>query len=197
MLHAPTTRSTLLLRLHDKRDDEAWRQFVELYAPAIYGMCRGRGLQEADAADISQDVLRMVADGPLTFDPDKGAFRSWLYGIVRNKLYDFLQKQDRLPAVPGDSGMMDLLRNAPDPADESELWERQYQRQLFSLAAEKVRAVVGDSTWQAFWKTAVDGIPAREVALQLEMSEGAVYVAKSRVVARIKKHVTEIERNLQ
>ena len=197
MLQAPPTRPTLLVRLRGARDEEAWRQFVELYAPAVFRMCRRRGLQEADAADVAQEVLRSVSAGPLQYDPERGSFRSWLYGIVRNKVYDFLQHRSRHPAGTGDSGMLELLQRVPDAEEEAQRWEQEYQRQLFSVAAERVRAVVDDSTWQAFWQTAIDGRSGREVAQSLGMSEGSVYVAKSRVVARIKKHVNEIEGNQQ
>lgn len=197
MLQAPPTRPTLVIRLRGARDEEAWRQFAELYAPAVFRMCRRRGLQEADAADVSQEVLRSVAAGPLQYDPERGPFRSWLYGIVRNKVNDFLHRRSRHPSGTGGSDVLELIRNVPDAEDEAERWEQEYQRQLFAVAAEKVRAVVDDSTWQAFWQTAIDGRPARDVAQALGMSEGTVYVAKSRVVARIKKHVHEIEGNQQ
>jgi RNA polymerase sigma-70 factor (ECF subfamily) len=85
------------------------------------------------------------------------------------------------------------MYSLPAPENEAEQWELAYQRRLFSVAAEKVRTVVEESTWQAFWQTAVDGQPAREVAEALGMSVGAVYVAKSRVVARIKQHIIRIE----
>ena len=131
------------------------------------------------------------------FDPDRGTFRSWLYGIARNKISDFLQRRSRHPSGTGDTDMLELIHEVPDAEEEADRWEQEYQRQLFSMAADKVRAVVDDSTWQAFWQTAIDGCPARDVAQALGMSEGAVYVAKSRVVARIKKHVAEIEGNQQ
>lgn len=194
MLHAPPTRPTLIVRLRGARDEAAWRQFVELYAPGLFRMCRGRGLQEADAADVAQEVLRSVAVGPLQYDPQRGSFRSWLYGIARNKVNDFLLRRSRHPSGTGDSAALEMMHEIP-AEDEADRWEHEYQRQLFSMAAEKVRAVVDDSTWQAFWRTAVDGQSARDVAEALGMSQGAVYVAKSRVVARMKQHVIDIEGN--
>jgi RNA polymerase sigma-70 factor (ECF subfamily) len=193
MLQAPPTSPTLLFRLRSEHDEEAWREFVEFYAPAVFQLCRQRGLQDADAADVSQEVLRSVAAGPLQYDPKRGAFRSWLYGVARNKLNDFLRRRSRHPSGSGDSGILELINNVASDEDEAERWEKEYQKQLFSMAADKVRAIVDESTWQAFWQTAIDGRTARDVAQALGMSEGAVYVAKSRVVARIKNHVTEIE----
>ena len=195
MLRTPTTRPTLLVRLRDPADKEAWQQFVELYSPVVYRLCCRRGLQDADAADLTQEVLRAAAVGVprLDYDSSRGTFRGWLYGVARNKLSDFLDRRRRHPQGTGDTSTLDIIHAIPTPDEESEQWEREYQRQLFSVAAEKVRAVVEESTWEAFWRTAVDGQPARDVAHALGMSIGTVYVAKSRVVARIKQHVLEIE----
>src|SRR3954466_15216362 len=89
---APATRASLLLRLRDPKDAEAWRQFVQVYASVVYGFARRRGLQDADAADLMQDVFRSVAAhaGRLNYDRGRGTFRGWLYTVTRNKLYNFL-----------------------------------------------------------------------------------------------------------
>jgi RNA polymerase sigma-70 factor (ECF subfamily) len=197
MLQAPATRATLLVRLRDAGDEDAWRQFLELYGPVVYRLYRHRGLQDADAADLTQEVLRAVAAGAgqLDYDPERGTFRGWLYGVVRNKLRDFLSRRCRQPQATGDAATLGILQAIPAADDESDQWEREYQRRLFAVAADKVRTVVDDATWQAFWRTAVDGQPARDVAEALRMSVGAVYVAKSRVVARMKQQVAEIEGN--
>jgi RNA polymerase sigma-70 factor (ECF subfamily) len=195
MLEAPATRATLLVRLRDSGDEDAWRQFLELYAPVVYRLYRRYGLQDADAADLTQEVLLAVAAGAkrLDYDPSRGTFRGWLYGVVQNKWKDFLGRRSRCPQATGDVATQECLQAIPAADDESEHWEQEYQRRLFSVAADKARAVVDDATWQAFWRTAVEGQPARDVAEALQMSIGAVYVAKSRVVARIKHHVAEIE----
>jgi RNA polymerase sigma-70 factor (ECF subfamily) len=195
MLKAPPTRATLLVRLRDANDDHAWREFVDVYAPVVYRLYRRRGLQDADAADLMQEVLQVVASraGRLDYDPERGTFRGWLYGVARNKLADYLGRRQRHPPATGDSATLDLMHSLPVGEDETEQWELAYERQLFLVAAEKVRTAVDASTWQAFWQTAVDGRPAREVAESLGMSVGAVYVAKSRVVARIKQHIIYIE----
>ena len=95
MPETPLTRASLLVRLRDGHDREAWRQFVELYAPLVYSFARQRGLQDADAADLMQDVLRAVVmnAGRLDYDPRRGTFRAWLYTVTRNKLANFLESR--------------------------------------------------------------------------------------------------------
>src|ERR671936_1315111 len=97
MPEPPTTRASLLVRIRDPHDTEAWRQFVQLYASVVYGYARKRGLQDADAADLMQEVFRAVASaaGRLDYDPKRGTFRGWLYTVTRNKLYTFLDGQRR------------------------------------------------------------------------------------------------------
>src|SRR5258707_2128365 len=88
MAEIPPTRASLLLRLRDPQDEAAWRQFIDLYAPLVYGYARKQGLQDADAADLSQEVLGAVAGGVgrLEYDPQRGAFRNWLFTVVPRKL---------------------------------------------------------------------------------------------------------------
>src|SRR5262245_51653629 len=95
MAEIPLTRASLLLRLRDPGDAEAWREFVELYTPLVYGYARKQGLQEADASDLCQDVLGAVvgAVGRLEYDPARGAFRNWLFTVVRRKLTDWRRNQ--------------------------------------------------------------------------------------------------------
>src|SRR5947199_835828 len=92
-----TTRPSLLVRLRDARDAAAWARFVDVYAPLVYGFARKHGLQDADAADLTQDVLRRVsqAAGRLEYDPERGSFRGWLFTVVRNALRTFLDRQAR------------------------------------------------------------------------------------------------------
>jgi RNA polymerase sigma factor (sigma-70 family) len=195
MEDSPVTRASLLLRIRDGQDKEAWRQFVEIYASLIYGFARKRGLQDADAADLMQDVLRSIASavGRLDYDPRRGSFRSWLYTVTRNKLYSFLDGQRRHPRGSGDSGAQQLLEEQAGPDDSAAAWDQEYQRRLFGWAADHVRAEFQEATWQAFWQTAVEGRGPKDVARELNLSPGAVYVAKSRVIARLREKIQEVQ----
>ena len=194
MPQSPPTRASLLLRLRDARDRDAWAEFVRVYASLIYGFARSRGLQDADAADLMQDVLSSVAGavGRLDYDPSRGSFRSWLYTITRNKLNTFLDRQRRQVRGTGDTGAHEWLEAQASPEDEG-LWDQEYERRLFDWAAERVRAGTGPSVWQAFWQTAVEGKSPRDVARALGMSVGAVYVAKSRTLAQIREQIRQLQ----
>lgn len=197
MVEAPLTRASLLVRIRDTRDQEAWQQFVRLYAPVVYGFARKRGLQDADAADVMQDVLRSVtgAAGRLDYDPARGSFRGWLYTVSRNKIFNFLEaNRNKLGRGTGDSGARERLEAVASPEWElAESWDEEYERNLAALAMQRVQGEVQAATWQAFWQTAVEGRSAREAGEALGMSAGAVYVARSRVLARLKEEVERLQ----
>jgi len=189
MAEAPITRVTLLVRIKDAKDVAAWTEFIELYGPVVYGFARKRGLQDADAADMVQDVMRSVARNAekLDYDPKRGTFRGWLYTVTRNKIYNFLTANRNRPKAVGDSSSQERLDSLPDKDDNHEReWELEYQRRIAARAMERVKGEFQESTWAAFWGTAVEGRPAQEVGAKLDMTPGAVYVAKSRVLARLR-----------
>ncbi len=194
MSDAPPTRPSLLLRLRDPRDGVAWARFVDVYAPLVYGFGRKHGLQDADAADLTQDVLRAVAAsvGRLEYDPERGSFRGWLFTIARNKLRNLLASRQRHVPGTGDTGVQQQLQEHPDDA-ETTAWDRQFEQRLFAWAAEQVRGHFEDATWQAFWQTAVDGKKPSDVAASLGLSVGAVYIARSRVLARLREQIRELQ----
>ena len=155
MSESPTTRLTLLARLRDVADAGAWAEFVDLYAPLLYGLARRHGLQDADAADLTQDVLRAVVNAlpRLAYDPARGSFRGWLFTVARNQVRKFANARKRQPRG---GGADELLRQQPAPEEEA-AWEREYRERLFAWAAERVRHQFRPATWQAFWLTFVEG----------------------------------------
>lgn len=190
------TRASLLVQIRDGTNQHAWHEFMQLYGPLVYSFARKRGLQDADAADMMQDVMRSVASaiGRLDYDRRQGSFRGWLFTITRNKIFNFLSSRRNKAQGSGDSAMHQVLQSHPEAEDGVADWEVEYQRRLASLAMERVKSEFQENTWQAFWLTAVDGIPAGDAAQQLGMSPGAVYVAKSRVLARLKHEVEQMRK---
>lgn len=195
MTHSPETQPSLLVRLRIAGDELAWSQFVDLYGPLIYAYLRRQGLQDADVADLTQDVLRQVSAAVKTFeyDPRQGTFRGWLFTVVRNRLRTYWQREVGRGQGEGGSAAFAKIHavadHAPDAAAE---WDAAFERQLFHYAAETIRADFSETTWQAFWRTAVEGQAGRDVAGQLQLTPAAVYLARSRVLQRLKEQVRQL-----
>ncbi len=193
---SPLTRASLLVQIRDGANHGAWQEFMKLYSPVVYGFARKRGLQDADAADLMQDVMRSVSSaiGRLDYDRKQGSFRGWLFTITRNKVFNFFSARKIRPQGSGDSSTNRILEEQPDSGDGSDEWELEYQKRLASLAMERVKHEFQPNTWQAFWLTAVEGVAAAEAARQVGISPGAVYVAKSRILARLKEEVESMRK---
>ena len=188
---SPLTRASLLVQIRDGSNHAAWQEFVSLYGPVVYGFARKRGLQDADAADLMQDVFRSIstAIGRLDYNPNQGTFRGWLFTVTRNKIVNFLAARRIRPRGSGDTTTNQLLNAQPDGEDGDDAWELEYQRRMAALAMDRIKSEFQETTWQAFWLTAVEGLAAAEAAKQVRLSPGAIYVAKSRVLARLKEEV--------
>jgi len=189
-----STRASLLLQLRDARNAEAWEQFAEIYSPIVFGFCRNQGLQEADAADVCQEVMRAVARSMEKFEYDRqrGKFRNWLLTVTRSKLSNFFSSRQRQHEPHGSTSIQDLMDREPTPAEQSN-WDTEYHGRLFHWAAEQVRPTIQEATWQAFWRTTIGEEEAAKVAAELKLSVGAVYVAKSRVLARLKEKIQSVD----
>jgi RNA polymerase sigma factor (sigma-70 family) len=196
MDESTSTRPSLLIRLRDSGDERAWSEFMEIYGPLVYRLAKRRGLQEADAQDLAQEVFRAVARAIERYDPDpaRGSFRGWLCRIANNLIINCLSAQRRHPRGTGDTGMQRMMEDRPDTSrEESALFEVEYRRRLLTWAATRVRGAFSQATWQAFWQTAVEGRPPREVAEALGVSIGTVYQYKSRVVIRIRREIEQFD----
>jgi len=195
MAEIPITRASLLVRLRDPRDETAWTEFVELYVPVIYGYARRQGLQDADAVDLAQEVLAALAGAVrgLDYDPERGTFRGWLFTIVRRKLSNWRRSRRNRPCASGSAATQRLLEGRRGPEDLETAWEAEWQRRVFAWACEQVRKDVSEATWLAFWKTAIDGQPGKRVAADLGLSVAAVYLARGRIVARLRELVQSVQ----
>jgi RNA polymerase sigma-70 factor (ECF subfamily) len=200
MMVEPETRPSLMLRLRDPQDQQAWTQFVAIYEPLVLRMLKQRGLQEADARDVTQLVVLAVTQAVDRWKPDgrDASFRRWLFGIARKSALKFIERgaTSRGPARRGVGGtdMLDLLKNLPEPEHRTvTVFDDEYRNEIFDWAAERVRDEFRESTWQAFWRTCVLNEPIAEVADCLGMTTGNVYVARTRVIARLRQKVEECE----
>jgi RNA polymerase sigma-70 factor (ECF subfamily) len=194
MAEFPKTRESLIARVRDPRDSVAWEQFAAIYLPMVRAYCVRRGLQEADAGDITQDVMAAVARAVRNFeyDPRRGGFRNWLFTVTRNQLGAFFEQHARRKDQgSGRTSIQQMLRQQPDDAETQE-WDREYRQHLFEWAARQARADFEGATWKAFVLIAVESRPAAEAAEATGLTLNAVYVAKSRVLARLRELVRSV-----
>ena len=191
MPSSPDTRASLILRLPDAADARAWDDFVQIYAPLVYRLARRHGLQPADADDLVQDVLSAVARSVEAWlaRTDRGQFRAWLLRIAKNLAINKLVRHRHKPIGAGSSDMAHLLSQHPANGDAASQFDLEYRRELFRWAAERVREQVTEPTWQAFWLTTIEDKPIADVASRLKQSIGSVYIARSRVMARLRELV--------
>jgi RNA polymerase sigma-70 factor (ECF subfamily) len=194
--HPSTATSRSLLERVKADEAEAWDRLVALYAPLVFQWCRGWDLREQDAADIFQEVFQSVAShiGGFRKERPGDTFRGWLRTITRNKVHDHFRRQGREPEGVGGTEAQDRLAQLPAPssAGDASRDEDIGERSLLARALELIRAEFAERTWQAFWRTAVEGRPAPEVAAELSMSAGAVRVAKSRVLQRLREELGDV-----
>lgn len=196
MVSFPDTRASLILKIADARNARAWDEFARLYQPVVYRLARRRGFQDADAEELVQEVMLAVAravEGWVS-DPERGRFRGWLHRIARNLMINFLTRRKHQVWGTGDSGMQWLLEaECESDSAVSQMFEVEYRREMFGCAAEQVHRDVKENTWQAFWLSTVEDLPALEVARRLGMSIGSVYIARSRVMARLRAEVRRMQ----
>jgi len=191
---SPPTRGSLILRLADGLDARAWGQFVDIYTPLVFQFARRRGLQDADAADVAQEVLSAVSRAMSRgqYAAGKGTFRGWLLTIARNEVHSLLASRQRREQ-PGGGTTGQLQLDAVPAAEEVAAWEADHEQRLFAWAAERVKSEVQPATWLAFQRTAIDRASGESVAAELGLTVAAVYLAKSRVMKRLRELVREVE----
>lgn len=198
MMTAPETRPSLLLRIRNPQDQRAWSEFFEIYHPLILRLVARRGLQDTDAREVTQEVLLAVAKSVDRWevDPLRGSFRGWLARVTRNLVVNFLIRQSRHPQGSGDSDFGRWLNQVPSPESaESQFFDLERRRQVFQWAVNEIQPEFRDTTWQAFWQTSIVGNEVASVSRDLGLTVGALYVARSRVMKRLREKVEEAERS--
>jgi RNA polymerase sigma-70 factor (ECF subfamily) len=191
---------TTLLNLLREFSDQAWIAFVERYGPCILQWCRGWRLQEADAENVTQEVLIKLFQKVRTFtyNPSKGAFRSWLKTVAHHAWQDYLDGQRRLAATgAGGSAVLEKLHTAEARPDLAQALEVEFDLELLEEAKRRVRSQVSDRDWQIFHEVAVDRRRAAEVAGKHGMMVAAVYMVKSRVAKQLREVVAALEQTAQ
>ncbi|TWU02493.1 RNA polymerase sigma factor [Stieleria varia] len=195
MTQFPETRESLIVQVKNPEDRAAWEQFVSIYRPVIFRTAVARGLQDADAQDLAQQVLLAVASAIGDWEKRDGAtrFRHWLARVTRNAIVNALSRGPKDPAAGGSSVQQLLAQfQQTDPETESLIdWE--YRRQLYQQAAKIVRSDVQPDTWRAFELTVIDGQSNRAAADQLGKSLGTIYTARCRIMQRLRDVIAELE----
>ena len=178
----PSTSASLLERLRVPEQQDAWHRFVDLYTPLIVAWGRRVGLQGADAADLTQEVLCVAARVLPTFEYNKnGSFRAWLQTITLNKWRE-RERRAKLPIDP-----LAIASEHPTLDDPiREFWENEYRERITARALQLMRSEFQESTWRAFWGVVVQSRAGDEVAAELGISVAAVYAAKGRVLRRLR-----------
>lgn len=178
-----TTPVSLLARLRSPGDDDAWPELIALVNPLLLGWCRRVGLARDDAADLAQDVLAVLVVELRTFEYDpKRSFRAWLKTITLNEF----RRRRRRPTMLS----LEAAHVAEPAAPETEaVWENEYRFQLILRGFEAIRPYFQPRTWQAAYEVVIRGRPAAEVAAELGFSSNALYVAKCRVLDRLRKEL--------
>jgi RNA polymerase sigma-70 factor (ECF subfamily) len=184
-----STSASLLDRLRRDPQSAAWQRLVEIYEPLVRGWLRQHRLVESDADDVVQEVMTVVVRRLKDFEHNGriGAFRTWLRTITANCLRDHWRSGRRRPTATGDSDFQQLLAQLEDSTSGlSKSWDQDHDRHVTRKLLEMLRGDFEPATWQAFQRTALDGVSAKDTALELGITSNAVFIAKSRVLARLR-----------
>ncbi|MCA9061850.1 MAG: sigma-70 family RNA polymerase sigma factor [Planctomycetaceae bacterium] len=189
----PQTRQSLILRLANDRDETAWRAFMEHYESFLTSLVSRQGVPQRHVPDVVQLVLMAIARSVSRWNPDgrPASFRRWLTTVSRNIVIRFMQNERKQVGGQGGSALLESLMAIESPPDEDQL--RQYETEMIIWAAEQVRDEFLESSWLAFWQTFIEHRSVEEVAGSLGVSAGAVYMSRSRILARIRKLIAEVD----
>ena len=183
------TPRSLLDRVCRRSDEMSWKQLVDVYTPFLRGVLRHHGVPDADGDDLMQDVFAvLIREVPQFRHSDRpGAFRTWLRGILVNRLRGYWRGRRNAPAPNGGGDPMKQLDGLEDPSCElSRAWDREHNEHVVRRLLEMLRPEFTLSTWQAFRRHVIDGAEAAAVAEELGLSANAVLIAKSRVLRRLR-----------
>ena len=184
------TSTSLLDRVRNRGDAASWQTLVEIYTPLIRGWLHRNSGLDKDADDVIQEVLAVVVSRITEFrrEPHVGAFRAWLRTITVNCLRDSWKARKRRPSAEADRQVEELLQQLADPVSGlSHVWDVEHDRHVTQRLLELIRGEFAEKTWLAFQRFALGDEPAETVAADLGMSVNAVFIAKSRVLAALRR----------
>lgn len=184
-----TTRASLLIRVRNPADSQAWEEFVALYRPLLVRYARARGLDANDAEDVAQHCLAAIAQkiSAFRYDRQRGRFRSWLRRIVNNHVSNLLRRHRERLAETHDFERPQQREESPDEA-----WEKIWLEEHLKYCMKQVRTQLTPHTFEAFHRVAIEGWPVEKVCAALGMSANQVYLAKSRVTRRLRGLMCEL-----
>jgi RNA polymerase sigma-70 factor (ECF subfamily) len=190
----PETNHALIARLKRPEDELAWQDFAAAYEPFLFRLLLRRGLAETDARDVMQLILLNVCRSLHRWSPDgqERSFRRWLSGLSRNTLLKFLRHQKLEPRGHGGSDFLLAQTELPELIDATDQERQDYEREIFRYAAELVQREFRPASWHAFQTTAIEGRSVDDVAAELKVERGAIYMSRSRIMARIRQKVREL-----
>ena len=196
-MDAPETRPSILIRLRDHSDRDAWRHFEDVYRGVIRRVAVRFGMQNADAADLGQEVLIRVSKSIDGFDHDQthAKFRTWLGQVIRSAVIDHHRRRPR-DQGSGLTEVHDQLAQLVDPNDQSSFdraFHSECRSEVFRWAARRIRGEFAESSWLAFWRTSVERQSVDAVAEQLGRTTGAIYTSRSRIMRRLREEVCRFD----
>jgi RNA polymerase sigma-70 factor (ECF subfamily) len=192
-MHQPETRPSLILRLKGERNEPAWTEFVFTYESFLRQLVARQGVAERDAADVTQQLLAAIARSVEGWQDDgsPASFRRWLHRVARNVVIKFLARERRQVHGRGGTDFYELLQDVPQRPSEDQV--RAYEHELVVWAAHQVRDEFQETSWKAFWETLVAGRAVGDVARELGVTPGSIYMSRSRIMARIRAKIREVD----
>src|SRR3954451_16799627 len=191
----PTRHASLLTQLRrDPSDQVGWDEFVERYGRHIYRWWRQWNLQDADAEDVTQDILMKLTQKlrGFAYDPSR-SFRGWLKTVAHHTCRDFKDSPRRAPPAGGDTQVQELILTLEAREDLARKLEEAFDLELLETAKARVRLRVAPHTWEAFRLTALEGVPVPDVAARVHLQMAMVYVAKSKVQKMLQEEIGRLE----
>lgn len=187
----PSTHLSLLSRLRDGSDQQAWSDFEARYRELVLRFCRRKGLQAADAEDVAQGVFFSLSRAlpGFIYDPSSGRFRDYLFRCVRNAIFHWSKCPDR-GLLQLDTNELLSNSNGVVSADEEQAWEAEWAAHHYRRALARLRET-GEERAVRLLERSFDGVSVDSLAAEFELSVEGVYKARQRARQRLQALVAE------